>query len=154
MSRVRRRRGPGLPEGAAGYADRMQTTLTATGPVAVDVAWERYADLDRWPQWAPQISGVDAPARRLEPGLRGTVRAAGVVHVAFEIVDVDEAARTWSWNVRLGPIRMHLEHGVEPAAPDARHPTRTWLRTTGPAPVVLPYAPLALIALHSLLLDR
>jgi hypothetical protein len=32
--------------------------------------------------------------------------------------------------------------------------SRTWLRTAGPAVVVLPYAPLALVALHSLLLDR
>ncbi len=139
---------------AVGYASRVQTTLSATGPVATDLAWERYADLDRWPQWAPQISGVDAPARRLRPGLRGTVRAAGVVHVAFEVLDVDEDARTWSWHVRLGPVHMRLEHGVEPAGPEVRHRTRTWLRTTGPAAVVLPYAPLALIALHSLLLDR
>lgn len=128
----------------------MQTTLSATGPVAPDVAWERYADLDRWPHWAPQISGVDAPVRRLEPGLRGTVRAAGVVHVGFEVVDVDEDARTWSWHVRLGPVRMHLEHGIEAAGGGAR----TWLRTTGPAVVVIAYAPLALIALHSLLLER
>ncbi|GAA4922340.1 polyketide cyclase/dehydrase/lipid transport protein [Actinomycetospora succinea] len=134
----------------------MQTTLRATGPLPADAAWERYADLDRWTHWAPQISGVSAEQRRLRTGLRGTVRAAGVVHVPFEVLAVDEAARTWSWRVRLGPIRLHLEHGVDDPAPDdaPRVGARTWLRTTGPAPVVLPYAPLALIALHSLLLER
>lgn len=144
----------GLAAPVRGYASEVRTTLNATGPAAVEEAWERYADLDRWPHWAPQISGVDAPSRRLEPGLCGTVRAAGVVHVGFEVLDVDETARTWSWRVRLGPVRLHLEHGVETSDPADRHPTRTWLRTTGPAVVVLPYAPLALLALHSLLLDR
>lgn len=73
----------------------MRTCVSARGPVDPDEAWERYADLDRWPGWAPRISGVTAPRRRLEPGLAGTVRAAGVVHVPFAVPAVDEAARTW-----------------------------------------------------------
>lgn len=146
-------------QGPGGYVPAVQTTLRATGPLPADAAWERYADLDRWTHWAPQISGVsvaEGRSRRLHEGLRGTVRAAGVVHVPFEVVAVDEAARTWSWRVRLGPVRLHLDHGIEEPRPDdAPHVrSRTWLRTTGPALVVLPYAPLALIALHSLLLER
>ncbi|MEJ2888940.1 SRPBCC family protein [Actinomycetospora aeridis] len=142
-----------------GYAPTVQTTLRATGPLPADAAWERYADLDRWSHWAPQISGVTVAAgqgRRLHAGLQGAVRAAGVVHVPFEVLAVDEVARTWSWRVRVGPITLHLDHGVEdPRADDAPGVgARTWLRTTGPAVVVVPYAPLALIALHSLLLER
>jgi hypothetical protein len=143
----------------AGTSTTVQTTLRATGPLPADQAWERYADLDLWSRWAPQISGVTVAGpstRRLRPGMRGTVRAAGLVHVPFEVTAVDEAARTWSWRVRVGPVTLHLDHGVEDARPDdgphAR--SRTWLRTTGPALVVLPYAPLALVALHSLLLER
>ena len=110
----------------AGTPPTVQTTLRATGPLPADQAWERYADLDRWPRWAPQISGVAVSGpgpRRLRPGLEGTVRAAGFVHVPFEVLAVDEQARTW-------------------------------LRTTGPALVVLPYSPVAFIALHALLLER
>ncbi|MHC1558180.1 SRPBCC family protein [Actinomycetospora sp. C-140] len=134
----------------------MQTTLRATGPLPADQAWERYADLDLWSRWAPQITGVAAEHRRLRPGLRGTVRAAGVVGLPFEVTAVDEAARTWSWRVRAGPVTLHLDHGVEDARGDdgPRVRSRTWLRTTGPAPVVLLYAPLALVALHALLLER
>lgn len=124
----------------------MQTSVSARGPAPTATAWERYADLDRWPEWAPQITGVDAPSRRLAPGLRGTVRAVGVIHVGFEVLEVDETARTWSWRVRVGPIRLELAHGVEPDPAG----TRTWLRTTGPAPVVLAYTPLAFVALHAL----
>ena len=141
--------------GAAGYSAGVQTSISAVGPLAPGWAWERYADLDRWPEWAPQISGVAAPERRLRPGLRGTVRAAGLLHVAFVVDAVDEAARTWSWTVRLGPVRLHLRHGVEPAPSGGPGTgTRTWLVTTGPAPVVAPYTPLALVALHSLVMER
>ena len=138
----------------AGTPPTVQTTLRATGPLPADQAWERYADLDRWPRWAPQISGVAVSGpgpRRLRPGLEGTVRAAGFVHVPFEVLAVDEQARTWSWRVRVGPVTLTLDHGIEDLGADG---TRTWLRTTGPALVVLPYSPVAFIALHALLLDR
>jgi hypothetical protein len=48
--------------------------------------------------------------------------------------------------VRLGPVRLELHHGVEP------HPRgcATWLRESGPAPVVAPYLPIARIALRRL----
>jgi hypothetical protein len=137
----------------------VQTTLRATGPLPADEAWERYADLDRWSHWAPQISRVSVSGpdtRRLRTGLRGQVHAAGVVRLPFEVTAVDETARTWSWRVSAGPVTLHLDHGVEPPRPDdgPHVRSRTWLRTTGPAVVVLPYAPLALVALHSLLLAR
>ena len=131
----------------------MRTSISATGTAPPAQAWERYADLDRWREWAPQITGVDAPERRLRPGLRGTVRAAGLLRLAFEVLDVDETAWTWTWRVALGPIRLHLAHGVEARAAGARG-SRTWLATTGPAWVVAPYTPLAYVALHSLVLDR
>ena len=124
----------------------VRTTVAARGPLSPDEAWERYADLDAWPRWAPQITGVSAPSRRLVPGLRGTVRAAGVIRVPFEVLAVDEVARTWSWRVRVGPVRLVLEHGIEAHEGGSR----TWLVTEGPAVVVAPYSPVAFVALHSL----
>jgi len=94
----------------AGTSPDVQTTLRATGPLPADAPWESYADLDRWSHWAPQISGVSVAGghpSRLHEGLRGTVRAAGLGHVPFEALAVDEAARTWSWRVRVGPITLH-----------------------------------------------
>jgi len=73
------------------------------------------------------------------------------VHVPFEVLAVDEQARTWSWRVRVGPVTLTLDHGIEDLGADG---TRTWLRTTGPALVVLPYSPVAFVALHALLLER
>lgn len=124
----------------------MQRTLTVDGDADPALAWERYAVPARWRDWSPQISGVEYPAARLSAGTGGRVRGLGVLALPFTVDAVDEAARTWSWRVRLGPVRLRLDHGVR------THGTgcRTVLRLTGPAPVVLGYAPLARVALRGL----
>ena len=91
-------------------------TLRAHGAAPVTLAWERYADPTLWSTWAPQIQRVDTELQRLEPGGTGTVRA-GLMHrptqgVPFRVLAVDEAAREWAWEARLGPLRLRLEHGV------------------------------------------
>ena len=122
------------------------TTLRATGPLPPAEAWERYRLLDRWSDWAPQITGVDCPQRELTAGARGRVRGQGVP-LPFTVETVDPTARSWSWTVGVGPLRMRLHHWVTDG-PDGG--TTAGLRTTGPAPIVLGYAPLAHWALHRL----
>ncbi len=127
----------------------MRVRLRATGDAEPAEVWDRYDDLDRWPVWAPQIRSVDAAARRLAPGLAGTVHPVVGPGVAFTVETVDSfdaRARRWAWQARLGPARLHLEHGVEACGSG----TRTWLVVRGPAPLVLAYAPLARFALHRL----
>jgi hypothetical protein len=124
------------------------TTLStsARGTATADEIWSRYADVRRWSQWAPQIRRVDADGDTLRAGLSGTVRPLVGPGVRFVVEDVDAAARTWAWRVRLGPVglvRMHLVHGVEPDG-------STWLRVTGLLPVVAGYLPLARFALGRL----
>lgn len=124
----------------------MEAGTRARGPRAAGAVWEDYADPHRWASWAPQIRRVDTAAARIAPGVTGTVRAPLGVPVRFTVTDVDEAARTWAWDVRVGPVRMHLVHGVEADGPGSA----TWLRVRGPAPVVAAYLPLARIALELL----
>lgn len=125
-------------------------TLQAHGRAPVALAWERYADPAMWPTWAPQIQRVDTSMDRLEPGGTGVVRAGllprPTLGVPFEVLDVDEGAHEWSWRIRLGLLRLRLEHGV------TGHLTgsTTWLRLHGPLPVVLGYAPVARFALGRL----
>jgi hypothetical protein len=120
-------------------------TLKAQGSASPDVVWERYADLDAWSQWSPQVRGVSAPQRRLRAGLEGHVRGPLGVTVAFTVTEVNE--RSWSWRVVLPlGLRLDLDHDVTAHAGGAA----TMLRVTGPAPVVLAYAPIAQLALHRL----
>jgi hypothetical protein len=125
-------------------------TLHAHGVAPVTLAWERYADPALWSTWASQIQRVDTTMRRLVPGGTGTVRAGllprPTLGVPFRVLEVDEDAREWSWEARLGPVRLLLEHGV------TAHLTgsSTWLRVHGPLPVVLGYVPVARFALGRL----
>lgn len=122
-------------------------TLHATGPVGPAEVWERYAVPSRWPQWAPQIAGVEVPVARLASGVRGRVRGPLGVTLPFVVEAVDEATRHWAWTVSLGPVRLRLLHWVT-GAPDGG--TTTGLRMTGPAPLLLGYAPLARVAIGRL----
>jgi hypothetical protein len=125
--------------------------VQAHGVAPVTLAWERYADPSRWSDWAPQIQGVETEMVRLVAGGTGTVRAGllpwPTLGVPFRVLEVDEVAMQWSWEVRIGPLRLRLEHGV------TSHLTgsSTWLRVHGPLPLVLAYAPLARVALGRLL---
>ncbi|MGY1592003.1 SRPBCC family protein [Geodermatophilus sp. SYSU D00708] len=115
-------------------------TLHATGPEAPAEVWERYAVPARWPEWAPQVTGVELPVPRLVAGVHGRVHGPLGVALPFVVDAVDEPARRWSWTVALGPVRLHLLHWVA-EGPDGG--STTGLRMAGPAPLVLGYAPLA-----------
>jgi hypothetical protein len=69
------------------------------------------------------------------------------VTLPFVVDTVDEAARRWSWTVSLGPVRLHLLHWVT-EGPDGG--STTGLRVSGPAPLVVGYAPLAHLAIGRL----
>lgn len=112
--------------------------VEVTGPARPSLAWERYADLQAWPTWAPQIRGVEADGRRLAVGRAGVVRTVGGLGVRFVVTAVDETAMTWSWIARFGPVTLTLHHDL---SPDPRG-TRAGLVLDGPALLVAAYGPL------------
>jgi hypothetical protein len=117
--------------------------ITVSGPQPPDEVWDRYVRPVRWPQWSPQITGVDYAPRRLVAGTKGLVRGPLRVPLPFEVLAVDEsdpARRLWRW--RAGALGVHVE--LEPGG------SRTVLVLSGPAPVVVPYLPLAWLALRRL----
>jgi hypothetical protein len=125
----------------------VDVTVRAQGSLAPDAAWERYAVPAVWPDWSPQIGRVECSHARLVEGAHGRVFGPlGIVGVPFAVDSWDDDRRRWSWQVRLGPVRLLLEHGV-----DARGAgSATFVRVHGPAPLVLGYLPLAKLALRRL----
>ncbi len=146
----------------------MRLTLRARGSASPDLAWERYADLDAWAAWSPQVESViTGGPRRLQQGLRGCAVGAPLLgrpllRVTFDVGRVDEACRRWGWTVvpaRLGvdlpgalgrALSLRLDHAVHPAPGGSS----TTLVLHGRAPVVLGYALPALIALTALVRGR
>lgn len=125
---------------------RVSLETSASGEVDPEEAWDRYLRPARWPQWSPQITGVDCRRRRIARGVTGTVHGWFGSAADFEVTAVDQARRTWSWHVQSGPIGLDLDHGVQPYGSGAR----VWVRVSGPAPVVLTYLPLAWLGLRNL----
>jgi hypothetical protein len=126
--------------------------IAVSGQQPPDEVWDRYVRPARWPQWSPQITAVDYAPRRLVPGTKGLVRGPLRVSLPFEVLAVDEsdpARRTWRWRAGVLGVHVELEHVVEPD-PGRPGGSRTVLVLSGPAPVVVPYLPLAWLALHRL----
>lgn len=121
-------------------------TVGAKGRVPPDEVWDRYADISRWTEWAPQLARVDATADHLGFGVTGKVFGPLGVRASFTVDSVDEAARRWSWTVRRFPITVRLEHAVHKQGGGSA----TSLRIDGPLPVVVAYAPVARLALQLL----
>lgn len=127
-------------------------TIDATGAAPAEEIWRRYTRPALWPGWAPHIRRVVTDVDVIEPGACGTVRGPLVAQVRFRILDVDHAARCWSWWVGLGPAGVVMEHGVDPAGvdPAGGGGSRAWLRVRAPGLLVAPYAPVAALALRRL----
>ena len=87
--------------------------LSATGPLDPEAVWDRYTRPVWWPVWALHLRRVDYPDAVVTPGTTGRVTGVGGVVAVFRIDAVDHEARTWSWSVRSGPLRLRLEHGVD-----------------------------------------
>lgn len=118
--------------------------ISVDGPAAPAEVWRRYTSPPAWPGWAPQIRYVDTPDDPISAGSRGVVHGPLLLRVPFEILDVDHATRRWSWRVGVGPVGLRMEHGVD----DAPTGSRVWVRIHAPSLLVLPYVPVARLALR------
>lgn len=98
----------------------------------------------------PQIRGVETSADRLRAGVTGRVQASVGIGVAFVVTDVDPGRHTWSWLVHVAGRWFTLHHGLMAVAMG----TRATLAIEGPAALVLPYAPVARLALRRLVADH
>ena len=119
--------------------------IAVSGPCPPGEVWDRYVRPRRWPEWSPQIRSVRYPGETLQPGTTGVVLGPAGLRVHFRIEEV-APERSWSWSVTAAGVHLHLVHTVEAAATG----TRTGLTVRGPAPVVLLYLPVALLALRRL----
>jgi hypothetical protein len=120
--------------------------LDVTGPATLDQVWDRYVRPARWSSWSPQIRAVDYPEPELVAGTAGVVRGPLGLALPFEILAVDVERRCWSWRVKPPVGEMILAHTVTAAAGG----TRTGLDVDGPALLVVPYLPIARLALRRL----
>lgn len=102
--------------------------------------------VSEWPSWSPQITKVTGINGSICAGDQGIVVGPLGITIPFTIVEVDEEALRWTWRVSVGPLKIQMVHGVNPA----NNGSRAWVRIMLPAPIALGYAPFAALALHKL----
>lgn len=123
----------------------MNLRLVARGPASKYEIWAGYVDPQRWPEWSPHLRRVWASGP-LRPGLEGEIEGPLGVRASFDVLEVDRPGGRWSWTVRLGPVRLRVDHEVEEGSAS--------LTLMGSPPAVLAYAPLARRALRRLVARR
>jgi hypothetical protein len=109
--------------------------------------WERYAVPTSWPDWLPQITGVDLSTPRLSAGAKGKLHAPMGVSIPFTVDSVDEQARTFAWTIRIGLLKLRLENWVHDGEDGG---AVAGMRVNGPGPLVGAYVGQAQASLERL----
>ncbi len=121
--------------------------VRAVGWARADEVWDRFVRPGRWQEWSPQIRRVDSDAEVIVAGAAGRVCGPAGASASFIVVDVDPQARTWSWRVRAGRLRLHIDHEVA-VTRDGRTVAQVVL--SGPWLAIACYSLPARLALHRL----
>jgi hypothetical protein len=122
-------------------------SVEVIGPRDAGAVWERYAVPGSWPDWLPQITGVDLSAPRLAAGAKGKLHAPMGVSIPFAVDSVDEQARMFAWTIRVGLLRLRLQNWVHEGPYGG---SVAGMRVEGPGPLVAAYAGQARAALERL----
>jgi hypothetical protein len=122
-------------------------SVEVSGPRDAAAVWERYAVPGSWPDWLPQITGVDLATPRLSAGAKGKLHAPMGVSIPFTVESVDEQGRTFAWTIRVGLLKLRLENWVHDGPGGG---AVAGMRVTGPGPLVSAYAGQAQAALERL----
>src|SRR4051794_27731736 len=128
---------------------RVGTMLVeASGITRPDAVWRRFTSPSQWPSWAPQIRDVTSTDSRLRLGGTGRVLGPGPLALDYEVIEVDDGLRVWSWEVAIGRARIRMRHYVLPTTDGG---SRAVMQVHGPAAVpAQAYRPVARAALRRL----
>lgn len=94
----------------------MPIVVTVVAPAAPDVAWERWSDVARWPQWNPHcaaaaLDGPLAPGTRLDLKL---LHPSGREFYTRPVLTVVEPGRRLEWEARGLGLRASTRTAFTP----------------------------------------
>jgi hypothetical protein len=85
----------------------------------LEEAWQRLAEVERWPEWAPHITSVTvSPPGELGPTSRGALQIKRLGRNTFRM-SVWEPPVRWEWVGGLVGVRIFYDHRFESSGPAA-----------------------------------
>ena len=88
--------------------------------IAVDIkappdrVWAVMRDIERWPEWTPTVTSIRRlDAGTLAVGSRALIRQPKLPPARWQVTELDEDARTFTWMTRGPGMRLMARHWVE-----------------------------------------
>jgi uncharacterized membrane protein len=108
----------------------MQMTDAVDIDAPAGVVWERYTDVERWPDWTASIRSVERlDEGPLRVGTRVRISQPRLPTVVWEVTELTEG-RSWTWTARSPGAVTHASHRVEDQG-DGTHVEQA-IEQTGP----------------------
>ena len=80
-----------------------------------DRVWEVIRDVARWPEWTPTVTTVHLlDAGPLAVGSRAAVRQPKLLPAKWQVVELDDEKRSFTWITRSPGVQVAARHWVEP----------------------------------------
>jgi hypothetical protein len=82
-------------------------TFTVDVPRAL--AWQKFAEVERWPEWAPHITAAELNAGPLGPRSTGWLKLRGLGRNSFRMISWNPPDE-WTWQGSVARTRVVYEH--------------------------------------------
>jgi carbon monoxide dehydrogenase subunit G len=110
-------------EGCRAEEVEFMTSATVKRVFEVDApleeAWQRLAEVERWPEWAPHITSVTvSPPGELGPTSSGVLQIKRLGRNSFRM-SVWEPPGRWEWVGGLAGVGIYYDHRFESSGPAA-----------------------------------
>jgi hypothetical protein len=107
------------PVGGGRVHDQRNRQAGLQGRRALEEAWQRLAEVERWPEWAPHITSVTvSPPGELGPTSSGALQITRLGRNTFRM-SVWEPPVRWAWVGGLPGVGIYYDHRFESSGPGA-----------------------------------
>ena len=94
----------------------MKVTRTITIQAPPETVWQKTIDVERWPQWSPNIQSVKRlDTGRFDVGSRARIKQLGLPETTWQVSSL-RSGKAFTWQTRVRGITMIGSHDVEPVA--------------------------------------
>jgi carbon monoxide dehydrogenase subunit G len=107
----------------------MRHEVSTAVDARADVVWRTVADVEKWPEWTPTMTGIDLDGDELRVGATARVRQPRQPVRTWTVTELAEG-RAFTWTSTGRGLRLSAEHAV--STEGGRTNVRLSFSLTGP----------------------